>query len=81
MKRLKEGGFLFFVFFNVFIKPIKFFITKNLVIAYKLSTIKGFYYRDIDFATILVLFGFYHSLGEITKEGKKKCCSCEGVNT
>ncbi len=64
-------------FFNVFIKPIKFFIAKNLVITYKLSTIEGFYYKERDFAIILVFFGFYHNPGEIAKKEKKKrkvCC-------
>jgi len=31
-----------FFFFNVFVKPIDFFITNKLVITYKLNTIKGF---------------------------------------
>jgi len=52
--------------------PLKKFYTKNLVITYKLSTIEGFYYKERDFATILVIFGFCHSLGEITKEEKKE---------
>jgi len=61
-----------FFFKNVFIKPSKFFIIKNWVITYKLSTIKGLYYKERDFATILVFLGFCHNLGEIAKEEKKK---------
>ncbi len=53
VKRLKEGGFcvvcfsIFWVlfcdgsfFFNVFVKPRKFFITKNLIITYKLNIVE-----------------------------------------
>jgi hypothetical protein len=40
-------GFCFVVspFLYVFVKFIKYFIIKNLVIAYKLSTINFFYYK------------------------------------
>ncbi len=66
-------GFCFVVgpFFNAFVKPRKFFITKNLVITYKLSTMESFYYKERNFTTILVFLGFCHSLGKITKEEKK----------
>ncbi len=36
----------------VFVKPIKKFITKNLVITYKLSTIEGFYDKVSNFANL-----------------------------
>ncbi len=53
---------LFFSFYVSF-KPRKFFfITENLVITYKLSTIEGFYYKVNDFATILGFLGFCHNL-------------------
>ncbi len=74
VKKLKEGGFCIFVFLGFvlwwvfFLKS--FFITKKLVITYKLNTIKGFYYKSRNFATILIFLDFCHSLGEITK-GKK----------
>jgi hypothetical protein len=81
MKRLKEDGFWLFGFsfvwvlfcdgsflFNTFIKFRKFFITTNLIIIYRLSTIKGFYYNEKDFSTILIFLGFCHNLREITKE-------------
>jgi hypothetical protein len=72
VKRLKEYGFcvfcfsfvwvLFcgvsFFFFNVFIKLRNFFITKNLVIIYKLNIIESFYYKERNFITILVFFVF-----------------------
>jgi len=45
-----------------------FFISKNLIIIFKLSTIESFYYRKKDFATILVFLGSCHSPREITKE-------------
>jgi hypothetical protein len=76
VKKLREGGFCVFCFFffNVFIKPKFFFITNNLVITYKLSTIEGFYYKERVFATILVFIGFCHILGKIAKEKEKKMC-------
>ncbi len=58
--------------FNVFIKLIKFFITKNLVIIYKLSKIEIFYYKERHFATILVFLGFCHNPKKITKERRRK---------
>jgi hypothetical protein len=51
-------GFCFVVgfFFNGFVKFINFFITKNLVITYKSSTIESFYYKERDHTTILGFF-------------------------
>jgi hypothetical protein len=48
------------VFFSlcISIKPKKFFITKNLVIIYKLSTIDRFYHKVNDFAMVLVFLSF-----------------------
>ncbi len=74
VEKLKEGGFCIFVFlgfvlqWDFFKKNI--FITKKLVITYKLNTIKGFSHKRKNFATILVFFDICHSLGEITKEKK-----------
>jgi len=54
VKRPRKGwfcvfffGFCFVVspFFYIFVKPTKFFIIKNLVITYKLSTIESFYHK------------------------------------
>jgi hypothetical protein len=42
------------LFFNVFFKLKKFFITKNLVIIFKIITIKSFYNTYGNFAIILV---------------------------
>ncbi len=50
---LSEFCFVVGLFFNAFVKLRKFFITKNLVLIFKLSTIKSFYYRKKDFAAIL----------------------------
>jgi hypothetical protein len=63
-------GFYFVVglFFYAFLKLVKFFVTNNLVITYKLSTIESFYYKEKDFTTILVFLGFCHSLEKIAKE-------------
>jgi hypothetical protein len=36
-----------------------FFITKNLVITYKLNTIEGFYHKVNNFAMVLVLIFFF----------------------
>jgi hypothetical protein len=55
-------------FFYACVKLKKFFITKNLVFIFKLSTIDIFYYKEKDFATILVFLGSCHSLKEISKE-------------
>ncbi len=48
VKRPRKGGFCFVVgsFFYIFVKLIKFFIIKNLVITFKLSTIKSFYHKE-----------------------------------
>jgi hypothetical protein len=66
-------GFVWWwVFFSyAFIKPRNFFITKNLIITYKLSTIQSFYFKKRDFVTILVFLGFCHRLGKIAKEEEK----------
>jgi hypothetical protein len=74
VKRPKEGGicvilFYFWVLFcgrfffplYVSIKLKKFFIIKNLIITYKLSTIEGFYHKVNDFATGLIFLNFFHS--------------------
>jgi hypothetical protein len=76
VKRPREGGFcvikLFcggsFFFPLHFYQAPKIFITKNLVITYKLSIIKGFCHKLRDFVTILVFLSFCHSLKGITKE-------------
>jgi hypothetical protein len=56
VKRLRQGGVFFFFlgfvlwwvpFFYIFVKPKKKFITKNLVITYKLNIIEGFYHKYI----------------------------------
>jgi hypothetical protein len=66
VKRLKEDGFCAFCFsfvwvlfcdgffYYAFVKFRKFFISKNLVIIYKLSKMDNFYYNEKDFVTILV---------------------------
>ncbi len=66
VKRLREDRFCLFafllfrfcfvvgLFFNVFFKLKKFFITKNLVIIFKIITIKSFYNTYGNFAIILV---------------------------
>jgi hypothetical protein len=60
------------------------FITKNLVLIFKLNTIEIFYYKDKDFAIILVFLGSYHSLGKVVKEDIYicvcVCCNREHVN-
>jgi len=73
VKRSREGGFcvtssfwvlfcdgsFFYPPFYVSSKPIKFFfITMNLVLIYKLSTIENFYQKVSNFATILIFLGF-----------------------
>jgi len=78
-------GFMFFCFsfvlsfvlwwvlyFYAFIKLRNFFISKNLIIIFKLSTIENFYYIEKDFDIILVFLSFCHSLREITKEEEYK---------
>jgi hypothetical protein len=75
VKRLREDKFcvlfgflLWWVLFYTLVKRRKFFISKNLVIIFKLSIIESFYYTQKDFATILVFFGSYHSPRKIAKE-------------
>jgi hypothetical protein len=75
VKRLKEDMFCVFLvffcdgsFFYAFIKLFFFFITKNLIIIFKLSTIESLYYIKKYFTTILVFLGFCHNLKEIAKE-------------
>jgi hypothetical protein len=84
VKRLREDkfcvffafllfGFCFMVgpFFYTFVKPRKKFISKNLIIIFKLRTIESFYYTQKDFATILVFLGSCCSPREIAKEQQK----------
>jgi hypothetical protein len=52
------------LFLYTFIKFRKFFITKNLVFIFKLSTIESFYYKERDFATILGFFILVIVLGK-----------------
>ncbi len=59
-------GPLFFLYLSIKLK--KFFITKNLVITYKLNTTEAFYHKVRDFVTILIFFSFCHSCRGITKE-------------
>jgi hypothetical protein len=78
VKRPREGGFCViflgfvlwwvFLFFYVYVKPKKFFITKNLVITYKLSTIDDFYHKVKDFAMVLVFLSSCFNPRKITKE-------------
>jgi hypothetical protein len=51
-------GFCFVVglFFLHFHKVLKKFITKIIIIIYKLNTLESFYYKEKDFTTILVFF-------------------------
>jgi hypothetical protein len=58
-------------FFNTFIELIKFYICKNLVIIFKLSTIEIFYYKERDFATILVFLGSCYNPRKIAKKEEK----------
>jgi hypothetical protein len=81
VKRSREGGFCViffgfcfvvgFFFLYVSVKPKKFFITKNLVITYKLSTINGFCHKVKDFSMVLGFFSFCLNPREITKEIEK----------
>ncbi len=77
VKRLKEDRFCIFLyfffvsalfcggsFFYAFIKFRKFFITKNLVVIYKLSRTKSFYYKE----RLCHKLGFCHSPRKIAKE-------------
>ncbi len=65
-----------FLFFKIFIKPRKKFITKNLVITHKLSTLKGFNYKEIFFAIIIMFFGFCYCPREMAKEEGKIKIKC-----
>ncbi len=69
VKRLRKGGFCFVMssFFYIFVKSIKFFITKNLVITYKLSTTTKKY-----FAMVLIFLSFCHNLEKLAKKKKSK---------
>jgi hypothetical protein len=61
-------GFCFVVgpFSYVFAKPRKYFITKNLITTYKLSTVE-----DSQREKLFHNLGFRHSLGEIATEEEK----------
>ncbi len=73
VKRPREGGFcVTFSFWVLFCdgsffplclcEPRKFFfLTKNLVIIYKLSTIKGFYHKVTNFSMVLVFVKHTHN--------------------
>ncbi len=63
------GGSFFFLYISI--KPKKFFITKNLVITYKLNTIEGFCHKVRDFIMVLVFLSFCHNPKGITKEGEE----------
>jgi hypothetical protein len=53
---------LSFLFFYIYVEPIKFFFTTNFfVITYKLNIIEGFYHKVNDFTTVLVFLSFFHS--------------------
>lgn len=84
VKRPKEGGICVILFFfrvlfcgrfffplYVSIKLKKFFIIKNLIITYNLSTIEGFYQKMNDFATCLIFLNFFHSFKKIAKKNEK----------
>jgi hypothetical protein len=63
------GLFLLLNCFKTLLSSLKsFFITKNLVIIYKLNTIQSLYYKEKDFVTIFVFLGFYHNPKKIAKE-------------
>ncbi len=78
------GGFAlcWVLFYMFFVKNIKFFITKILVIIYKLNTIKKKFHKEKDFAMVLAFFSFCLSPRKIAKEEEeieiKKCVV--GVN-
>jgi len=59
------------LFFYAFVKIKFFFITKNLILIFKLNTIESFYYIKKDFATILVFLGSCHNFLKIAKEEEK----------
>jgi hypothetical protein len=81
VKRPREGGFcviifgFYFVvclfFLYIFVNPINFFITKNLVITYKLNTIKGFCHKKKYFATVLVFLNFCHNFRKIKNDKER----------
>ncbi len=50
--------------FYVFVELRKFFITKNLIITYKLNTIQSFYYKE----SLRHNLDFCHNPREIAKE-------------
>jgi hypothetical protein len=87
VKRPKEGGFyviflgfiLWWVCFSlyIFVKPKRFFISKNLVITYKLSTIKSFCHKVRDFVMVLIFLNFCHGLEEIAK--RKECVASVNI--
>jgi hypothetical protein len=71
------SGFCFVVgFFLILLSSLKKFISKNLVIIFKLNTIESFYYKERDFAIILVFLGSCHNLRKITKEEYICVCVC-----
>ncbi len=86
VKRPKEGGFcdlllgfvLWWVFFSFYIsfKPRKKFITKNLVITFKLNTIKIFLPERKRFYHGPGFFYFCHSLRETQRKIKIKIIEC-----
>jgi hypothetical protein len=55
-------------FLYAFFEFIKVFITNNLIIIYKLSTIESLYYKEKVFTTILVFLDFCHNPRKIAKE-------------
>jgi len=58
---------LFFSF--TFLSSLEsFFFAKNMVITYKLNTIKGFYHKVTNFAMVLVFLFFCHNFKEMAKE-------------
>jgi hypothetical protein len=56
-----SGFVLWSFFFYALVKLRKFFITKNLVLIFRLSTIESFYYTNRDFTIILVFFCSCHN--------------------
>ncbi len=55
-------------FLYAFFEFIKVFITNNLIIIYKLSTIESLYYKERGFTIILVFLDFCHNFKKIAKE-------------
>jgi hypothetical protein len=73
------GFVLWWVFFSFSFFPLHFyqaqnvfFITKNIVITHKLSTIEGFYHKMNNFVMVLVFLIFFHNPNEIAKKKEKK---------